>query len=72
MPFLFSYGTLQQEAVQMATFGRRLQGEPGELIGFGQSWLKIEDPEFVVATSGQSHHAIVKFSQSSFISLPPV
>jgi hypothetical protein len=27
MPFLFSYGTLQKEQVQMETFGRILQGE---------------------------------------------
>ena len=61
MPFLFSYGTLQQEAVQLSTFGRLLQGQPDELVGFEQSLLKIEDPEFV-ATSGKSHHAIVKFN----------
>ena len=29
MPFLFSYGTLQQEAVQLSTFGRRLDGKAG-------------------------------------------
>jgi hypothetical protein len=46
----FSYGTLQQEAVQMATFGRPLEGQPDELIGFAQSMLKIEDAQFV-ATS---------------------
>ena len=61
MPLLFSYGTLQQEAVQLSTFGRPLQGEQDELIGFEQSLFKIEDPEFV-ATSGKSHHAIVKFN----------
>jgi gamma-glutamylcyclotransferase (GGCT)/AIG2-like uncharacterized protein YtfP len=61
MPLLFSYGTLQQEAVQMATFGRLLHGQPDELIGFAQSTLKIEDPEFV-ATSGKAYHSIVKFN----------
>jgi gamma-glutamylcyclotransferase (GGCT)/AIG2-like uncharacterized protein YtfP len=61
MPLLFSYGTLQQEAVQMATFGRLLQGQPDELIGFEQSSLKIEDSQFVV-TSGKAHHAIVTFT----------
>ena len=61
MPLLFSYGTLQQEAVQMSTFGRLLQGEQDELVGFEQSLLRIEDPKFV-ATSGKSHHAIVKFN----------
>ena len=61
MPLLFSYGTLQQEAVQLSMFGRLLRGTPDELVGFEQSLLEIEDPEFV-ATSGKSHHAIVTFS----------
>jgi hypothetical protein len=61
MPLLFSYGTLQQSAVQLSTFGRLLEGQPDELVGFEQSLLKIEDPEFVAA-SGKSHHAIVKFN----------
>jgi gamma-glutamylcyclotransferase (GGCT)/AIG2-like uncharacterized protein YtfP len=61
MPLLFSYGTLQQEAVQMATFGRLLRGQPDELIGFAQSMLKIEDPEFVT-TSGKAYHSIVKLN----------
>jgi len=59
MPWLFSYGTLQQEAVQLSTFGRRLRGEPDELVGFEQSLLEITDPEFV-AKSGKRHHAIVR------------
>ena len=61
MPLLFSYGTLQQEAVQLSTFGRRLRGHPDELVGFEQTVLKIEDPAFV-ATSGKAYHAIVKFN----------
>ena len=61
MPLLFSYGTLQHEAVQISTFGRRLDGYADELIGFEQSLFEIKDPEFV-KTSGKSHHAIVKFN----------
>ncbi|MGH9930587.1 MAG: hypothetical protein ACREA9_15365 [Pyrinomonadaceae bacterium] len=41
--FLFSYGTLQLEAVQMATFGRLLAGTSDALSGFEQVTLKIED-----------------------------
>jgi len=52
MPLLFTYGTLPQEVVQMATFGRPLHGQPDELIGFEQLLLKIEDPLFV-AKSGK-------------------
>ena len=34
MPRLFSYGSLQQPAVQLATFGRLLAGSRDALIGF--------------------------------------
>ena len=56
---LFSYGTLQLEAVQLATFGRRLAGTRDALPGFEQSMFEIEDKD-VVATSGKSHHPIVQ------------
>jgi len=58
---LFSYGTLQLEAVQLSTFGRKLVGTPDELPGFAQSMMKIEDAA-VVATSGKTHHPIVAFT----------
>jgi len=58
---LFSYGTLQLEAVQLSTFGRRLEGTPDELPGFAQSMMKIDDPD-VVATSGKTHHPFATFT----------
>jgi gamma-glutamylcyclotransferase (GGCT)/AIG2-like uncharacterized protein YtfP len=61
MPLLFSYGTLQQENVQLSTFGRLLQGRRDELPGFEQSSVRIVDPQ-VVATSGKTHHANVTFN----------
>ena len=61
MPLLFSYGTLQQEHVQLSTFGRLLQGQKDELPGFEPSLVSIEDP-LVVATSGKTHHANVTFN----------
>jgi gamma-glutamylcyclotransferase (GGCT)/AIG2-like uncharacterized protein YtfP len=61
MPLLFSYGTLQQDEVQMATFGRLLAGSRDELIGFEQSLLTIEDP-YVVETSGRTEHLIVRYT----------
>lgn len=61
MPLLFSYGTLQQENVQLSTFGRRLNGERDELPGFERSLVRIEDPH-VVATTGNTHHANAKFN----------
>ncbi|RPJ80296.1 MAG: gamma-glutamylcyclotransferase [Acidobacteria bacterium] len=58
MPLLFSYGSLQQENVQLSTFGRLLQGQGDELVGFEQSLVRIEDAQ-VVAASGKTHHANV-------------
>ena len=61
MPFLFSYGTLQQEAVQLSTFGRRLEGHDDELVGFARSLQRVADPAFVAA-SGKADHAVVRFT----------
>jgi gamma-glutamylcyclotransferase (GGCT)/AIG2-like uncharacterized protein YtfP len=58
---LFSYGTLQLEQVQLATFGRKLVGSADEMSGYALTLLKIEDPE-VVATSGKTHHPVVSYS----------
>jgi gamma-glutamylcyclotransferase (GGCT)/AIG2-like uncharacterized protein YtfP len=55
MPLLFSYGTLQQENVQLSTFGRLLHGQRDELVGFDQTLVEIQDPH-VLSVSGKSHH----------------
>lgn len=65
MPYLFSYGTLQQEEVQISTFGRKLVGYSDELPEFEQSLVKIENPE-VVTTSGRTHHPIIKFTGAKY------
>lgn len=59
--WLFSYGTLRQREVQLATFGRELEGEPDALCGFVLSTVVIADPD-VVATSGSSEHPILRRS----------
>jgi gamma-glutamyl AIG2-like cyclotransferase len=61
MPLLFSYGTLQQEAVQLSTFGRRLAGVADALVGFEQGLFEVTDPAFV-AQSGKALHNIVRFT----------
>ena len=61
MPLLFSYGTLQQEDVQRATFGRLLDGQRDELTGFEPSVVRIEDPQ-QAAVSGRTHHANLVFN----------
>ena len=61
MPHLFSYGTLQQDDVQRATFGSLLAGSADALPGYSQAMVAIDDPQ-VVATSGKTHHPIVRHS----------
>jgi hypothetical protein len=61
VPRLFSYGTLQQDAVQLATFGRRLLGTPDSIVGFELAVFRVNDPAFV-ATSGKADHTIVRFT----------
>jgi gamma-glutamyl AIG2-like cyclotransferase len=58
---LFSYGTLQLEAVQIATFGRTLAGTSDALPGFELVSLEIEDQK-VIAISGKSHHTMASFT----------
>jgi gamma-glutamylcyclotransferase (GGCT)/AIG2-like uncharacterized protein YtfP len=61
MPWLFSYGTLQQEDVQRSTFGRLLHGQPDALVGFEKSSLRIDDPQ-LVAAYGTANHVTVTFN----------
>jgi Gamma-glutamyl cyclotransferase, AIG2-like len=56
---LFSYGTLRQANVQLATFGRLLDGREDALPGFALSPMTIVDPH-VIAASGASVHTIAR------------
>ena len=59
MPLLFSYGTLQDPAVQRANFGRELEGRRDRLPGYEVALLEITDPD-VLAVSGKTHHPVVR------------
>lgn len=61
MPLLFSYGSLQDEKVQLATFGRRLTGQPDQLSRFEQTSVPIEDLQ-LAAASGRTHNANIRFN----------
>ena len=61
MPKLFSYGTLQQPAVQLSTFGRLLDGHVDELVGFELAVFTVTDAAFVTK-SGKADHATVQFN----------
>lgn len=64
MERLFSYGTLQQDDVQIATFGRLLATSFDELVGFKQELVEITDPD-VLAKSGKRFHPIAVRSGDS-------
>ena len=55
---LFSYGTLQQEGVQLSSFGRLLKGAPDALPGWKREMVEITDPD-VLAKSGMRFHPII-------------
>jgi gamma-glutamylcyclotransferase (GGCT)/AIG2-like uncharacterized protein YtfP len=61
---LFSYGTLRQPEVQLATFGHRLEGWADAIVGYDLDWITITDPA-VVATSGSDRHPILRASASA-------
>ncbi|MDG2371057.1 MAG: gamma-glutamylcyclotransferase [Flavobacteriaceae bacterium] len=61
MPKLFSYGTLQLTIVQEKTFGRILDGQKEELVGYRIDKLKITDP-VVIKSSGKHIHPILFYT----------
>jgi len=58
---VFSYGTLQNEDVQIANFGRRLVGEPDSLTGYRQTKVAIRNLG-VLTNSGERYHLNVEFT----------
>lgn len=69
--WLFSYGTLQQEEVQRATFGRLLEGRRDALPGYATALFEISDAE-VVKTSGKTHHLMARPSGDARDEVPGV
>src|ERR1041385_337210 len=61
MEYLFTYGTLQLEEVQLSTFGRKLKGKPDALVGYRLVMMKIQDEDFV-AKSGTADHRNLQFT----------
>ncbi|MNK06642.1 AIG2-like family protein [compost metagenome] len=55
--YLFSYGTLQKDKVQLETFGRLLKGSKDTLIGYKLSTIVIVDQD-VLAKSEQEIHLL--------------
>lgn len=61
--YLFSYGTLQRDSVQLATFGRLLDGADDAMPGYRTDLLEITDPH-VLKTSGERFHPVVSASDN--------
>lgn len=61
LPALFSYGTLQQRDVQLANYGRELEGSADVLVGYQLAPLAISDPR-VLTLSGKAVHEIARAS----------
>ena len=58
MENLFSYGTLRDERVQRAVFGRIVEGAPDAIVGWRLEPFEIKD-ERAVAISGMAVHTIL-------------
>jgi hypothetical protein len=56
---LFSYGTLQRLDVQLATYGRPLDGSPDALLGYRLEVLPDRDPD-AVRISGTRTHMVAR------------
>ena len=56
---LFSYGTLQLREVQLANYGRPLEGTPDALVGYRLEVLPDRDPN-AVRISGTKTHMVVR------------
>jgi gamma-glutamylcyclotransferase (GGCT)/AIG2-like uncharacterized protein YtfP len=53
--YLFSYGTLQEEKVQRAVFGKAVAGKPDAIVGYDLVPVTISNHE-AVAISGKAVH----------------
>lgn len=56
---VFSYGTLRDESVQLALFGRKFDTVPDVLVGFRLAPMQITDPQSV-KISGKDMHTILR------------
>lgn len=62
---LFSYGTLQNAAVQVETFGRDLGGKPDALLGYRLRMIRIEDQDFVAKSGAGLHRSLEHTGEAS-------
>jgi hypothetical protein len=61
MAYLFSFGPLEDQTVQLSTFGRLLKGEPDELFCYEPDWLTVAAAKDG-AGADQARYAVVRFT----------
>jgi gamma-glutamylcyclotransferase (GGCT)/AIG2-like uncharacterized protein YtfP len=64
VPAIFSYGSLQQEAVQISAYGRVVQGEPDALLDCVLTLIEVPKLH-KAASSGLTHYKNVESSPGS-------
>ena len=69
MPLIFSYGSLQEEPVQVSIYGRVLRGEPDELVDCVRTLIDVPKWHKAAAT-GLTHYATVTFVPGSGSRVP--
>ena len=68
MEYLFSYGTLQKDKVQLKLFGRLLNGSKDILRGYKVSSIEITDEAFLAKGDGKDQQiAILTNIKTDFI-----
>jgi hypothetical protein len=55
---LFSYGTLQMREVQLANYGRELEGSPDALPGYRLAMVPDRDPDAVLISGTKTHYIV--------------
>jgi hypothetical protein len=64
VPRIFSYGSLQKESVQLATYGRVLHGDPDELSDWVRTSIDVPKSH-KAAAAGITHYANVERAPGS-------
>jgi gamma-glutamylcyclotransferase (GGCT)/AIG2-like uncharacterized protein YtfP len=62
---LFSYGTLRDESVQQAVFGRAMKGILDAIVGYRLASVTITDPSAIAISGKTVHHILEPTGQES-------
>jgi len=66
--YLFSYGTLQKERIQVTLFGRILVGSADVLRGYKVATIEITDEAFLAMGEGNYQKTLVASSDNDIVS----